>query len=209
MNYDNPRGPGDPPYGKGIGAEATIALLYDQNNHPQNSFNSAYSSQLENRTLILEATNGTFHTFTTVSGLTTYEGFIQNLTNQINNHPLFTAQYTLVIFGQTKGRFHLINIQQYLPGLAGNTVFGTFLAYAPSDQVNDEQRTQLIEQLREVVEKHSAGSLISITDIRQLLVMRYLGQRAHQCKNLFIELWKLVRPLYIEKQGVQPRIWFT
>mgnify|MGYP003650312142 CR=1 FL=1 len=121
MNYDNPRGPGDPPYGKGIGAEATIALLYDQENHPQNSFNSAYSSQLENRTLILEATNGTFHTFTTVSGLTTYEGFIQNLTNQINNHPLFTAQYTLVIFGQTKGRFHLINIQQYLPGSSGNT----------------------------------------------------------------------------------------
>ena len=101
------------------------------------------------------------------------------------------------------------NIQHHAAGLAGNTVFGTFLAYAPSDQVNDEQRTQLIEQLREVVEKHSAGSLISITDIRQLLVMRYLGQQAHQCKNLFIELWKLVRPLYIEKQGVQPRIWFT
>ena len=75
--------------------------------------------------------------------------------------------------------------------------------------MNDDQRAQLIEQLREVVEKHSASSLISITDIRQLLVIRYLGQQAHQCKNLFVELWKLVRPLYIEKQGVQPRIWFT
>jgi urease accessory protein len=101
------------------------------------------------------------------------------------------------------------NIQQHAAGLAGNTVFGTFLAYAPSNQVSDGQRAQLIEQLRAVIDKHSASSLISITDIRQLLVMRYLGQQAHQCKNVFIELWKLVRPLYIEKQGVQPRIWFT
>ena len=101
------------------------------------------------------------------------------------------------------------NIQHHVAGLAGNTVFGTFLAYAPSEHVSNEQRKQLIEQLREVVSQHDASELISITDIRQLLVMRYLGQQAHQCKRLFIELWKLVRPLYIQKQGIQPRIWFT
>lgn len=101
------------------------------------------------------------------------------------------------------------SIQHHTAGLAGNTVFGTFLAFAPSSQVSDDQRKQLIKQLRAVIDKHAASSLISITDIRQLLVMRYLGQQAHQCKNLFIELWKLVRPLYIEKPGVQPRIWFT
>ena len=101
------------------------------------------------------------------------------------------------------------NIQHHAAGLAGNTVFGTFLAYAPSNQVSNEQRTQLIAQLRAVVEEHNASSLVSITDIRQLLVMRYLGQQAHQCKQLFIELWKLVRPVYMEKQGIQPRIWFT
>jgi urease accessory protein len=101
------------------------------------------------------------------------------------------------------------NIQHHAAGLASNTVFGTFLAYAPSERVSNEQRSQLIEQLRELVEQHSASALISITDIRQLLVTRYLGQQAHQCKDLFIELWKLVRPVYIEKQGIQPRIWFT
>jgi urease accessory protein len=101
------------------------------------------------------------------------------------------------------------NIQHHAAGLAGNSVFGTFLAYAPNDQVNKEQREKLIEQLRAVIEEHNASSLVSITDIRQLLVMRYLGHQAHQCKHLFIELWKLVRPLYIEKRGVQPRIWFT
>ena len=101
------------------------------------------------------------------------------------------------------------NIQHHAAGLAGNTVFGTFLAYAPNSQVSETQRTQLIEQLREVVDEHSTSSLISITDIRQLLVIRYLGQQAHQCKSLFIELWKLIRPVYLEKQGVQPRIWFT
>ena len=101
------------------------------------------------------------------------------------------------------------DIQHHAAGLAGNPVFGTFLAYAPISKVSHEQRTQLIEQLRAVVEENAASSLVSITDIRQLLVMRYLGQQAHQCKSLFIELWKLIRPLYAEKQGVQPRIWFT
>ena len=101
------------------------------------------------------------------------------------------------------------NIQHHAAGLAGNTVFGTFLAYAPKSQVSDAQRTQLIEQLRAVVALHDASSLVSITNIRQLLVMRYLGQQAHQCKSLLIELWKIVRPLYMDKQGVQPRIWFT
>lgn len=101
------------------------------------------------------------------------------------------------------------NIQHHAAGLAGNSVFGTFLAYAPCEQVSHEQRSQLVAQLREMVTENNADTLISITDIRQLLVIRYLGQQAHQCKSLFIELWKLIRPLYIEKQGVQPRIWFT
>jgi urease accessory protein len=101
------------------------------------------------------------------------------------------------------------NIQHHAAGLAGNTVFGTFLAYASDEKVSREQRSRLIEQLRATVDKNDASSLISITDIRQLLVIRYLGQQAHQCKGLFIELWKLIRPLYMGKQGVQPRIWFT
>jgi urease accessory protein len=101
------------------------------------------------------------------------------------------------------------NIQHHAAGLAGNTVFGTFLAYASDEKVSREQRSRLIEQLRATVDKNDASSLISITDIRQLLVIRYLGQQAHQCKGLFIDLWKLIRPLYMEKQGVQPRIWFT
>jgi urease accessory protein len=101
------------------------------------------------------------------------------------------------------------NIQHHAAGLASHSVFGTFLAFAPNDQVNKQQRAKLIEQLRAVIDEHNASSLVSITDIRQLLVMRYLGHQAQQCKHLFIELWKLVRPLYIGKQGVQPRIWFT
>lgn len=101
------------------------------------------------------------------------------------------------------------NIQEHPAGLAGNTVFGTFMAYASQSHVSNEQRTQLIEQLRAAVEVHSASSIISITDIRQLLLIRYLGQHAHQCKSIFVELWKLIRPLYMNKQAVQPRIWFT
>lgn len=100
-------------------------------------------------------------------------------------------------------------LQAHCAGLANNTVFGTFLAYASSTNVSDTQRKHLINELRALVIHNKASELISITDIRQLLVIRYLGQHAQQCKHLFVELWKLIRPVYMKKQAQEPRIWFT
>lgn len=101
------------------------------------------------------------------------------------------------------------SMQHHPAGLAGNTVFATFLACASDEHVSQKQRAQLIEQLREAVKQKRAESLISVTAIRQLLVIRYLGQQAFECKELFVALWKLIRPVYIQKPGIQPRIWFT
>lgn len=101
------------------------------------------------------------------------------------------------------------NLFKHVAGLASKHVFATFLAYAPQRLVAQPQRQQLVTQLRDRIEQQQAQSLISITDIDGLLVIRYLGEHAQQCKQLFISLWEILRPLLVDKTGTQPRIWHT
>lgn len=96
-----------------------------------------------------------------------------------------------------------------IAGLAGKSVFGTFLAYAPSKLNELKQRKVIIEALRDIIETEQAQSKISITDIHGLFVIRYLGEQAHECKTLFIKLWQYLRPLTVDKVGIEPRIWHT
>ncbi|MEG3754987.1 urease accessory protein UreD [Psychromonas arctica] len=94
-------------------------------------------------------------------------------------------------------------------GLAGQSVFATFLAYAPEKLSNKQQRTELVDLLRQKVIDVDAQSTISITDIEGLIVIRYLGSHAQQCKQLFIHLWEILRPVLIGKAANQPRVWHT
>ncbi|MGJ8680077.1 urease accessory protein UreD [Paraglaciecola sp.] len=101
------------------------------------------------------------------------------------------------------------NLQNHMAGLASNTVFATFLAYAPSHLVDQSQQVELIDKLREVIEQQGFTQQVSVTHIKELLIVRYLGQHAEQCKQIFILLWQEIRPLYVKKQGIVPRIWHT
>jgi len=100
------------------------------------------------------------------------------------------------------------NLLHHLAGLAGNSVFGTFLVHAPQ-QLSQSKRKQLIEEMRHIIESQNGQKHISITDIDGLLVIRYLGDHAQQCKKFFLLLWQIIRPLTLEKKATQPRIWYT
>ncbi|WP_354624117.1 urease accessory protein UreD [Psychromonas sp. MME2] len=101
------------------------------------------------------------------------------------------------------------NILHHPAGLAGHSVFATFLVYARQQLGSALQRKELVEQLRELMIKSQSEQKISITDINGLLVIRYLGQHAQECKGLFISLWQILRPLLLDKIAIQPRIWHT
>lgn len=94
-------------------------------------------------------------------------------------------------------------------GLASRSVFATFLAYAPDKQLDNQQQKKIVTDLREKIEQAQATEQISITNINGLIVIRYLGENAQQCKNLFITLWQYLRPLFLDKTSLQPRIWHT
>jgi urease accessory protein len=100
-------------------------------------------------------------------------------------------------------------IHQHMAGLNNHNVFATFMAYAPEGLISDAEHKALVEQLRDSIIKANAEKKISITKIRQLLVIRYLGQHAEECKALFIKLWQKIRPLYLNKEANIPRVWHT
>ncbi|MGB5446578.1 MAG: urease accessory protein UreD [Psychromonas sp.] len=101
------------------------------------------------------------------------------------------------------------NLLNHPAGLAGNSVFATFIIYAPGKLQNSQQFTALVDSLRLQVEQAQAMDKISITNIQGLLVIRYLGQHAQECKELFIQLWVIARPICLNKAALQPRIWHT
>lgn len=100
-------------------------------------------------------------------------------------------------------------IHQHMAGLNNHDVFATFMAYAPAGQIKGVNHKILIEQLRDCMIEAKVEQKISISQIRQLLVIRYLGNHAEECKALFIQLWQKIRPLYINKEAKIPRIWHT
>ena len=101
------------------------------------------------------------------------------------------------------------NIQQHMAGLNNHSVFATFMAYAPDGKLSDLDNKALIEQLRECMITAGAEHKISISQLRKLLVIRYLGEHAEECKALFIQLWQKIRPIYLNKEANIPRVWHT
>lgn len=99
-------------------------------------------------------------------------------------------------------------LKTHIAGLNNHSVFATFIAYS-GDKLKPSEQTLLIEELRVLIEDKQAQEKISITQIRQLLIIRYLGQHAEECKALFIALWQIIRPVYLNKKGIVPRIWHT
>lgn len=105
------------------------------------------------------------------------------------------------------------NLLHHPAGLAGNSVFATFLIYAPQ-QLNHNQAQSpsskiVVANMRAIINEQQAQQHISITDIDGLLVIRYIGHQAQQCKKLFLLLWQVLRPLTVDKKATQPRIWYT
>ena len=95
-------------------------------------------------------------------------------------------------------------------GLASFSVFGTFLIFA--EQLRDHHQAKaiaLVNELREIIETQKAEKFISVTQMKGLIVIRYLGEQATQCKRLFILLWQCIRPQLIDCLGIEPRVWHT
>jgi urease accessory protein len=100
-------------------------------------------------------------------------------------------------------------VLSHCAGLAEQAVIGCFLFYASQEAVSQASRINLLNDIRDKMTELGAQDLVSITDLNGLIVTRYLGEHGEQCKKLFYQIWRIVRPVYINKDACQPRVWFT
>lgn len=87
-------------------------------------------------------------------------------------------------------------------GLAGFSVCGTVLA-AGMDIDADTLAACRVAAPRE------AGAQWGVSALPQLFVGRYLGHSTEAARAWFIELWRALRPVFIGRKMVAPRIWNT
>lgn len=82
-------------------------------------------------------------------------------------------------------------------GLRGADVHGLLLATGAN--------STMLELLRNLLK----GTPASVTKVEDLLLVRYLGSGAESAKTLFVELWKHLRPVVMNRPASIPRIWST
>lgn len=170
-------------------------------------------------TIVYEGAEGINHVIVKLDAESVYLGWdITCLGLPTSGQPFRLGKFTQLnqIFCDGKLIYHdRIAIQPenqvhgHVAGLNNKDVFATFLAYASPAAVEQSTKLQVIDDMRAVVTAENFHHEVSITYINELIIIRYLGQHAEQCKKIFILLWQVLRPVYVQKAGTLPRIWYT
>jgi urease accessory protein len=88
-------------------------------------------------------------------------------------------------------------------GLDGHPVSGTLLATVKSGDIDlDSIREQLAALCQ-------PGDAVAISDLGDLVAVRFIGASVAHCKMLFIACWKQFRMAMTGKDINEPRIWYT
>jgi len=86
-------------------------------------------------------------------------------------------------------------------GLGGHSVFGTFVCTG--------QNTRAVDAVRAAVQFDLEKELFSVTQLREVIVCRYLGDSTERARAAFAEAWAVLRVLLLERPASPPRIWLT
>lgn len=119
----------------------------------------------------------------------------QRLTIQHEGKPLWHEQ------GSLKGGSH--QMQSHL-GLAGYSVCATLIA------VGSIQTPAFLQVLREQVQVASGGvGKCGATQMKSVIVVRYLGHASETARQVMLQAWQLLRPALLSHAAAVPRIWNT
>ena len=88
-------------------------------------------------------------------------------------------------------------------GLAGHSVTGTLLA------VGREIPQALLDAARASVAEHAGAARIALTRLPQALAARYLGDSSEEAKELFMRVWRVLRPALTGTEAIAQRLWAT
>lgn len=96
------------------------------------------------------------------------------------------------------------SLMQQSIGLAGYSIHGLLVT-----TLSEQSKAQL-NALRELTEPYiHERAHVGVTQINDILIVRYLGDHSEPCRQLFTQIWQALRPQLIERPACPPRIWRT
>lgn len=132
---------------------------------------------------------------------------------QLMTHGHFTQRYKITRDGLPLFIDHLhfdANNQALFnnsAGMQGKTVSGFFIA--SNDQLTEASNNALLETIRHRLEDKQWDTLVAVSNIRGFYVCRYLGSSANEARNIFTNIWDIMRPEIVGRDSCHPRIWKT
>lgn len=88
-------------------------------------------------------------------------------------------------------------------GLGGHTVCASLIA------VGQQQPATILQALREQAQAAAGGARVGATQMKSVLIVRYLGDNSEVARQVMLQAWQLLRPALLGQPGVVPRIWNT
>lgn len=89
-------------------------------------------------------------------------------------------------------------------GMQGHVLTATLIATGANDEVLNAVRTYIEE-----FNLDEKNARLSATLINDVLICRLLAQQAEVAREIFISIWKVLRPYILLRPAVAPRIWYT
>ncbi|MBB3213669.1 urease accessory protein [Herbaspirillum sp. Sphag1AN] len=87
--------------------------------------------------------------------------------------------------------------------LGGYSVCATMIA------VGKTMNSAFLQQLREETGALAGDGRSGVSQMKQLLVLRYLGHSSQSARHWLMRAWQLIRPELMQRDAVIPRIWNT
>lgn len=74
---------------------------------------------------------------------------------------------------------------------------------------DESELIDLISSLRELQLKAGINEFFAVSLNGEFMTVRYLGACTEKARKLFTQAWALIRPVLIQKESTEPRIWET
>jgi urease accessory protein len=93
------------------------------------------------------------------------------------------------------------NLFNNLSGLNGNPILGTLI------YVGEIINSETLNDIRQLCQNSLSNGESGVTELIKGISCRYLGNSTMEVKNLFFQIWQLLRLQYLGKNALKLRVW--
>jgi len=102
------------------------------------------------------------------------------------------------------------DLQTSMAGFQGKSVFGSFVINRDVVSLLTQTNKEFdLAQWQAQVNEQISPARIAVTQKPNVFIARILGDKAQQARNVFEELWEILRPSVLKREACAPRIWRT